>query len=153
MPRGPQFGRIYRSTKKQPDGTRKQLGIWWIEYYVNARQVRESSKSDRYEDARMLLRKRHAELHGGTYSGSLQDRVTAAELLDDLKLDFEVNEKSVEWLKYVDGHLRPFFGHLRASRITTAHIQQYINKRRADGISNGTINRELGRFRRAFNLG
>jgi hypothetical protein len=153
MARGPRFGRIYRRTKKQPDGSRKELAVWWIEYYVNGRQVRESSKSDRYERARALLRKRHAELDGGSYAGSTPDRTTIAELLDDLKLDFEVNEKSAAWLKYVDGHLRPFFGHLRASRLTTSQVQQYIAHRRSQGIANGTINRELGRLRRAFNLG
>lgn len=152
MPRTPQFGRIYRRTKKQPNGTRKELGIWWIEYYVNGRQVR-SSKSERYEEARNLLRKRQSELHGGAYAGSLPDRVTVAELLDDLKLDFEVNQKSVEWLNYVDGHLRPFFGHLRASKTTTPKVQEYITTRRAEGISNATINRETACLRRAFNLG
>jgi len=153
MSRKPQFGRIFRPKKKQPDGTQKELGVWHIEYYANGRQVRESSKSERYADAQAMLRKRQAELHGGTYAGSLAERITVGELLDDLKLDFEINGKSVAWLRYVDGHLRPFFGHLRASRVTSNQIQQYIQKRRAEGIANSTINRELGRLQRAFNLG
>ena len=153
MSRKPQFGRIFRRKKKQPDGSHKELHVWHIEYYANGRQVRETSKSVHYSDAQALLRKRQAELHGGTHAGSLAERITVGQLLDDLKLDFEINQKSVEWLRYVDGHLRPVFGHLRASRVTSTHIQQYIQKRRAEGIANGTINRELGRLRRAFNLG
>ena len=44
------------------------------------------------------------------------------------------------------------FGHMRAARVQTKDLQAYIKKRRADGVSNSTINRELMRLKRAYNL-
>ncbi|MFL6352276.1 MAG: tyrosine-type recombinase/integrase [Bryobacteraceae bacterium] len=153
MSRKPQFGRIFKRKKKNSDGSVIELGPWWIEFYRNGVQERESSKSERYVDAQALLKLRHAEIVNGTFGGLAAERVTVARLLDDLKLDFEVNGKSVEWLAFVDKHLRPFFGSMKASHIGTEAIQRYITFRRGAGIANGTINRELGRLRRAFNLG
>src|SRR5260370_30411679 len=108
MARKPQFGRVFRRKTKQPDGSRIEAGRWWIEYYANGKQIRESSKSIRYNDGLALLKKRQVELASGTFNVRSAERIIVAELLDDLKLDFEVNGKSVDWLRYVDGHLRPF---------------------------------------------
>jgi integrase len=153
MARQTQFGRVFKRKTQQPNGPRSESGPWWIEYYANGKQFRESSKSFRYNDGVALLKKRHVELANGTLNTRASERITVADLLDDLKLDFEINRKSSEWLGYVDGHLRPFFGSMRASAVTTGHVQQYMSKRRADGVSNATINRELGRLHRAFTLG
>jgi len=153
MTRKPQFGRVFRRKRKQTDGSRVEAGPWWIEFYANGKQVRESSKSFRYGDGLALLRKRQADLTNGKFNVRPAERITVAELLNDLKLDFEINGKSVDWLRYVDGHLRPFFGSTRASAVTTAQIRQYMAQRRAQGVANSTINRELGRLHRAFTLG
>ncbi len=128
-----------------------ESGPWWIEFYVNNRQIRESSKSTRYGDAERVLRQRVSEIETGLYAPQAK-RVTVATLLDALLLDYETNEKSVSWAKYVDGHLRPFFGHMLASRVETRHLQRYLLKRRKDGIVNKTAKNELGFLRRAFNL-
>ena len=47
----------------------------------------------------------------------------------------------------------PFFGQLRAVDVTTDLINRYIEKRRAGGTQNGTINRDLAALKRAFYLG
>ena len=148
MPRKPRFGRIFR---RKYNG--QESGPWWIEFYGNASvQQRESSKSKRYKDAERLLMQRLMEVEHGMYAGPAVERVTVGELLDDLIADFEINQKSVEWMNYVAGHLRPCFGHMRAARVQTKDLQAYIKKRRADGVSNSTINRELMRLKRAYNL-
>ena len=41
---------------------------------------------------------------------------------------------------------------MRAARVQTKDLQAYVKNRRAEGISNSTINRELARLKRAFNL-
>ena len=150
MPRKPRFGRIYHPKVKKPDGTRIEVKTWWLAYYVRGQQIRESSKSTKYTDAEALLRKRLAEIETDSYVSP--HRITVANLLDNLLYDYENNNKSIEWARYVDGHLRPFFGHLKASAIDTARLQAYIASRRRNGISNGTINREFTLLRRAFNL-
>ena len=119
MPRKPRFGRIYHPKKKRPDGTRTEIRTWWVAYYVNGSQTRESSKSQKYKDAENLLRRRIAELETGVYAGPAAERVKVTELLDELIEDFENNDKSVTWVRYVVGHLRPFFGHMRAARVQT----------------------------------
>ena len=99
-----------------------------------------------------LLKKRLMEISAGVHAGPQAKHITVAALLDDLIADFETNEKSVDWVRFVEGHLRPFFGHMRAERVESRHIDAYIKERREAGISNSTINRELARLRRAFNL-
>jgi integrase len=81
------------------------------------------------------------------------DKIKTAKLLDLLLADYELNGKSVEWARYVDGHLRPVFGDMRASTVGTEAIGRYVSERRRTGIANSTINRELSLLRRAFNLG
>jgi integrase len=152
MPRRPNFGRIFKPKKKRPDGKRIEIAVWWIEFYHNARQIRESSRSRRYKDAENLLRQRLVEIEAGSYAGALAEKLTVGELLDDLIADFEENGKSVEWMRYVAGHLRPFFGHARATQIQSRHLRAYIKHRRTEGVGNSTINRELARLKRAFNL-
>jgi integrase len=149
MPRKPQFGSIYQPVKKGGVKT----AVWWIRYYVNGVQQHESSKSKRYADAEKLLKERQSEIQTGLYAGPTAEKIKVSALLDDLIHDFETNGKSVEWVKHVDKHLRPFFAHMYASRITTDQIRAYITQRRVEKIKNSTINRELNRLKRALNLG
>lgn len=51
------------------------------------------------------------------------------------------------------GHLRGFFGGLKAINITSDKIGQYILKRQSASASNATINRELSALKRMFSLG
>ena len=92
-----------------------------------------------------------AEIETGSYAPAAR-RITVATLLDALLLDYETNGKSISLARYIDGHLRPYCGHLLASRLETGHLQRYVLKRRKAGISNKTIKNELGLLRRAFNL-
>lgn len=143
MPRGPRFGRIYQ---------RSPHGVWWIAYYDgHNRERRESTKSHRYGDAERLLKQRHAELLNSTHNRT--SIPTVNELLDHLQHDYDVNAKSSQWVRLVnDTHLRPWFGHLHADKVTTGTINAYIGARRKAGIRNATINRELSLLRRSYNL-
>jgi integrase len=49
--------------------------------------------------------------------------------------------------------LETLFGKLAISKLTTDHIQRYITHRLAEGVGNGTINREFTLLRRCLNLG
>ena len=81
-------------------------------------------------------------------------------LLDALVSDYRINGKDVKWCEtLVDVHLRPFFGELSASKVDSALIREYIEKRKKPdpvrgrkGAANATINHELALLRRAFNL-
>ncbi len=53
----------------------------------------------------------------------------------------------------MDANLRPFFGHLREEQVTTDRMRDYRDRRKVEGRSEATCNRELSILRTAFNLG
>jgi integrase len=128
--------------------------IWWIKYYRNGRAMRETSRSGRQSDAKKLLAIREGDIARGLPIGPRQARITIAELLEDVKLDYMVNRKK----SYDDLearcrlHLLPFFGVCRASSVTTDEVRSYVRMRQKAGATNGTINRELTALKRAYNL-
>ncbi|MEN6535348.1 MAG: site-specific integrase [Bryobacteraceae bacterium] len=81
-------------------------------------------------------------------------RRTIGTLLDDLLADYRINGKDYKWASLlVEGKLRPAFGALPISRLSSDHIKRYIDKWKAVGRANATINHELALLRRAFKLG
>jgi integrase len=127
--------------------------IWWIAYYFNGEQKRESSNSERESDAKRLLKRRLGETGKGKLIGPVAEKVTFEDLVSDLITDYQINKKRS--LRSVDlsvRHLRKFFGMDRAIQISADRIRLYIASRQADGASNGSINRELSALGRAFSL-
>jgi integrase len=129
--------------------------IWWIGYWRNGEPFYESSKSERKEDALRLLKLRQGEIVTGRFAGLAPERVTIAELLELVIADYADNDRrSIDDLKLrIEKQVRAYFGDLRAVDLTTGHALKFIQKRKADHITNGTINRELAILRRALNLG
>jgi integrase len=104
------------------------------------------------EDARSwgYERQRERSRPGGVEAA----RLTVAELLDSLVLDYKVNRKDVAWCELlVRVHLKPYFGGMLAAKLGTDHTRKYIAHCQAEGLANATINRHLALLRRAFNLG
>ena len=124
--------------------------IWWVKIRVDGRPVYESSKSTKKSDAiklrdKLLARKARGELSGGT-----ADKALIAELLDDvLKSDIKPSTRYV-WGKVIEKNIRPFFGNLKAQRLTTDHMDRYREKRKGEGRSDSTVNRELSILRTSF---
>jgi integrase len=150
-------GQVHR-----PRGTGRiwKIGrIWWLQYYSNGQQVRESSHSDRKFAAEHLLHRRLGEAAAGTLLPRRTVRLTYFELREALIADYKTNQR--RWLRkskdgrpYVGGisHLNKFFTGYRALNINTDNIRRYINLRQSEGAANGTINRELALLRRMFRL-
>jgi len=130
--------------------------IWYYSYFdgVTTRMV--SSKSERKGEA-IKLRER---ILKQKMAGMLPDReirkITCGELLDDVLRHVEENGKPSTakiWKLVVEANLKPFFGKLKASGISTDKLREYRDKRKADEVSDATCNRELSILRTAFNLG
>lgn len=139
MPRGTGSGTIYKRGK-----------IWWVKIRVNGRPVYQSSKSTKKADAIDLRDKLLAKRHRGEISGGAPDRVLIGELLDDvLKSDIKPSTRYV-WEKVIERNIRPFFGNTRAQRLSTDHMDKYREKRKADGCTDATANRELSILRTSF---
>jgi len=112
--------------------------------------VYESSKSTKKTDAIKLRDKMLGKKSRGELSGGSADRVLITELLDDvLKSDIKPSTRYV-WEKVIERNIRPFFGKLKAQRLTTDHMDKYREKRKGEGRSDATANRELSILRTAF---
>jgi len=173
MPK-PRFGSIYRRTKRLPDGTVMTLPTWWIKYARNGQVFRESSGSEKYADAERLLKLRVGEIAACRFQGLTPEKTVIDELLDDVLLDYRVNDKALRFAaSAINNHLRPYFSGRRAVTIGTSDVQKYVAFRRSSNQgtrpyrgrkeetrqipilpgSNATINRELSLLKHAFYLG
>jgi integrase len=149
------MGMVYRPKyRSQKTGQYLQSAIWWIKYYRDGKAIRESSESEKEKDAKNLLKQREGDVIRGVPIVPRANRIRFEEMIADLEIDYDVNKKrSAEDLKRrLKLHLIPFFGNHRASSITTADVNRYIQSRQVEGAANASINRELAALKRAFSL-
>src|ERR1017187_7711493 len=124
--------------------------IWWVKNRVDGKPVYESSKSTKRSDAIKLRDKLIAQRHRGEITGGKADRILIGELLDDvLRSDIKASTKYV-WEKVIEKNVRPFFGRLKAQRLSTDQMDDYREQRKGEGRSDATVNRELSILRTAF---
>lgn len=120
---------------------------------MDGHPVYASSKSTKYGDAVKLRDKMLGKKSRGEITGGSPDKVLIGELLDDvLKSDIAESTRYI-WRLVIDKSLRPFFGRLRAARLTTDKLDEYRSKRKAEGCVDATANRELTILRRAYHVG
>ena len=77
---------------------------------------------------------------------SAADKITCGELLDDLFERAKVNVKESTakiWSWCIEARMRPFFGNIKVSRLSTESMREYRRKRLSEGRSETTCNREL----------
>jgi integrase len=120
---------------------------WWVSYYVDGHQVRESTKTDNKKKAQKYLSEKVA-------ANKIPDKRSIGHLLDGLVADYENNHrKGLDWCKLVvDVHLRPVFDDMKMEILTKKIVMDYMDARRKLGRKNATINREISLLRRAFTL-
>ncbi|MGA2464674.1 MAG: tyrosine-type recombinase/integrase [Thermodesulfobacteriota bacterium] len=148
------MGSIYRRKwKDKKTGEIKERPIWWIKYYRHGKPYRESSKGDKITVAERLLKKREGEIAEGKLPGVYFDKVKFDELAEDFLTDYRINGRdSLDKAERSVRYLKEFFGGMKATEITTDKVKTYIDKRMEQGMSNGSINRELAALKRMFHL-
>lgn len=141
--------------KNRGEGRIYQRGrIWWIQYCHRGKVFRESSQSDREQEARRFLIRKLGEIASGTFKGPKVEKTTFKELGEDIKNDYRVNgKKSGGKVKLSLSHLEKDFGLDRMIDITTDRIKSYIVSRQTEEAANASINRELATLKRMFSLG
>ncbi len=139
------------SRKSDGSGTLYQRGkIWWVKIRVDGRPVYESSKSEKKTDAIKLRDQMLAKKVRGELSATGADKALIGELLDDmLKSDIKPSTRYIMG-KVIEKNIRPFFGKLKAQRLTTDLMDKYRVKRRGEKCSDATVNRELSILRTSF---
>ena len=125
---------------------------WWIAYYVNGKEYRESGGKTE-KAAERKLKDRLKEIYGERFVGPQQERVLVNGLLDSLIAEQEGNRaKDLRTVKIRVKPLRAFFGQYRAVDVTPTLVKRYVAERLADEKTRATVNREVSTLRRAFNL-
>lgn len=131
---------------------RKGSKRFWIAYYVDGQEVRESGGRTEGE-ARRLLRERLTQLHRDEYVPPEHERRTIGALLDELLAHLELKgSKSVGSLRSHCKPVRKALGHLEARQLTAARIEAYQGERLAAGKARATVNREIQPLQQALRL-
>jgi len=133
---------------------RKRSKFLWIQYCKDGKVYRESAKSTDYDYARRLLKVKEGRLAEGR-SPEINASKTRIDQLVDLYLEsYKTNGyRSIERAEEFADLIRQHFGHLRAVELTTEHMRQYREKRKAQKVKDSTINRELSSLKRMYRLG
>ena len=135
--------------------------IWWMQYYVHGRQVRESSRSEKKIVAERLMEKRLSEKRAGVLRVTTAERLRYEQMRDGLYAKYRNNgnrslrrsaKDGREWVAGVHPHLDSFFAGWRASEITTSAMRRFIDNRVADGAAKGTINGSLAALSAMFGV-
>ena len=129
--------------------------IWWVAYYDNGRECRESSGSRERKDAVRMLRQRLGEVAAGARHAP--QRPTRAVLMQDLfdlvEHSFQINGRNSPANGRCLSRMRKHFGRYTVQACTGLVIGHYMAARRRAGRKGATINRDLTVVRRAFRLG
>lgn len=127
--------------------------IYWIKYYRDGKDYRESSHSTKRTDAERELKRREGQIVDNKFQGLRVERIRFEELAEDVVNDYLVNKKkSIARIKRSIKHLQTFFGGMRVIDISTDKVRSYVLQRQGEGAENATINRELSALKRMFSL-
>lgn len=147
------MGSLYRKKRSQPDGTKREEHVWWVKYYVNGRAVRESTGTDKEQDARRFLKAREGAAPTGQPILPRADRVRYAEVAADLRRHYEAtgSRDLAEYDRRV-AHLTRAFDGRRIAGLGQGDVDAYVLRRQAEGVVGATIRRELGTLTRMLRL-
>lgn len=132
----------------------KRGNIWWVKYYRNGKNFRESSGTSKKMVAKRLLDKREGEIAKGNMPGVHFEKITYDQLAEGFLRDYRINQKKS--LVRAEGsvkHLSRYFKDFKAPAITTPRINEFIENRLEEGAANASINRDLSALKRMLNLG
>lgn len=134
-------------------GLFKRGRVWWMRFTYNGRQIKKSTETT----DKKLAEKIHAKVLTQIAEGKWFDvdegsRRTFQELAEKYEATEFKELKNGESVKgYLKG-MKEFFGPYTLSKITPALIDEFKQKRKAEGVKPATIVRQLNIFKRMFNL-
>jgi integrase len=148
------MGRVFQPMYRNKRGEWLHAATWWIAYYHNGRELRESSESTNKNDARRLLRDKLAASTAGTLITGSAQRLQFSDLVDKLYLDYKRNgRRSIDRVEDAVSHLDDFFVEYRTTDITDEAIERYVDRRlEVHNVAVATVKYELAMLKRMFGL-
>ena len=116
--------------------------IWYLSYWINGRQIQKPSRSTDIQVAKRLRDQILGKKARGEIINAEADKITCSELLDDLLEHAKMNVKESTakiWTWCIEANIRPYFGNIRVSRLTTETLRNY----RRDRVSGGKIGNNM----------
>lgn len=132
--------------------------IWWIAYYVDGQEYRESSRSRDRKDAVRLLRRCLGDVAAGVLPARAAKRartrpVMMHDLFDLVEHNFRLNARTSPTNGACLRRMRKYFGGYTIQACTGLAISHYMAARQRAGLKAATINREMCVLKVAFRLG
>ena len=132
--------------------------VWWIAYYQNGREQRESSKSGQRREAVRLLRQRVGEVSAEIVQSHTPPRpagmpqVTMLDLLDLLEQYYRLNGRHSRINQFCLRRLRRRYAGYTAQACTSLEITRYMTQMQRQGRNAPVINREIAVLRSALHI-
>lgn len=140
-------GHVFQPTWTR-DGKRHRSKVWHAAWSENGKRYRESTGCESKTEAVAYLNRRLAE------RAEPRANMTLGEMRDRLLARYERDgNRSTDRVEQATAHLIDFFGEGRkASDITEAWVDEYVEHRLQEGAANATVNRELAALKRCYKL-
>lgn len=147
-------GRIYRRTKKDPvTGERVEVGPYKVQVWLNGKDHRQSTHSEKREVAEKLLTRLLAAKDAGTTTEAMLKPVRFKDLRAVIELDYRLQERrSTDRMQDAFQALASKFEGWKSSAITKPRLKEYVHERLTAGKAPATVLYELRMLRRAFRL-
>jgi integrase len=131
---------------------------WWIGFYVDGKEQRESTKTNDEERAKKILRAKLKEVHAHEldptkpFLSQSNRKRSIADLMDALKADYQIRGIARMQNLSTIKRARADFGMIRATALTSQDVDGYIQDRLAEGYAKATINRILQVLKQSYTL-
>ncbi len=135
---------------QRTSGLTKRGGVWHIDKQIRGARICESTGTSDLTQAEEYLAKRVIELREARIYGIRElrsFRVAATKYLQDYQHKKRIKDDAMH-LKQLD----PFIGGLELKQVHMGSLQEFIAKRRRDGVKTKTLNAALAVVRRVLNL-
>jgi len=135
---------------------RKDSPIWWASFTdQSGKRVRRSTGTTNRREAEALEAKWKAEAHQAKHWGVQSTEARPVYLFDAMMTRYlketEYSKQSAERDLFSVKRLIPFFRGWDLAKLRRPDVIRYIEERRGQGVTAGTINRELGLLSAAIN--
>ena len=140
-----------KNTNKDGLYRRPDSPVWWASYTDSSgKRVRRSTGTSQKSEAAALLGKWKAQAHQETHWNHAPER-TFEELMTRYLTETNGERRSEISVKRNIAQLRNSFAGVDMSQASNSLTRSHITRRKADGVSNATINRELQSLGGAIN--